>query len=174
MSENTQLPEAEFSATTKIVNPQTQFEWLVTTRATSAKDGLPRLALVEKWATDHGYLSFDAYVDQRRAERGETSKPTNGATPPIAKSAPPKAQTGETFQAETMEATVNKGKAYWKIKGGKFAKFGVTIWPEVLEAAGFNLEELDTGESYSLAGYVASYSLKEDGKPEKVVKLERQ
>lgn len=171
MSDITTLPEAAFSATVKIVNPKTQFEWLVTTRADSAKEGLPRLAMVEDWAEKNGYLSFDAYVDQRRADRGET-KASNGATPP--KGTPPtKASHSESFQAESMEATVNKGKAYWKVKGGKFAKFGVTIWPEVLEDAGFNLDELDTDSSYNLSGYVASYSLKEDGKPEKVTKLER-
>lgn len=77
------LPEAGFSATVRIVNPANQFEWLVTTRAETAKDGLPRLALVEKWATDNGYLSLDAYVDQRKAERAaaapaNSNQPQNG------------------------------------------------------------------------------------------------
>lgn len=168
------LPEAGFSATVKIVNPTNQFEWLVTTRAESAKDGLPRLALIEEWASKHGYLSFDAYVDQRRAERdGNGNQPARPANNPPVRQPNPVQQNGQahSFQAESLEATVNKGKAYWKIKGGKFAKYGVTIWPEVLEETGFNLDELDPMQTYNLPGYTAHYTLKDDGKPEKVIKL---
>lgn len=175
-TENGHLPEAGFSATVKLVNPKTGFEWLVTTRAEQAKDGWPRLALIEEMATKAGYLSMDAYIDQRKAERSESAAQpaANGNPPPMkAASQPAKQQSAETFtfQGETLEATVNKGKAYWKAKGGKFAKFGVTIWPEVLAAAGF--DELDPMEVYNIGNRVVRYTLKEDGKPDKVVGLDR-
>lgn len=160
--------EAGFSATVKVINPESQFEWLVTTRADSAKDGLPRLSLIEKWLGEHGYVSMDAYIDQRRVERGQDQAPRQSKPAEV----PHRADSGAlTFRAKTMEATINGGKAYWKVKGGKFDKFGITIWPEVLEDAGFNLEELDPMKVYQLDAYVAAYTLKEDGKPDKIVKL---
>ena len=63
------------------------------------------------------------------------------------------------------------GKTYWKVKGGPYAKFGVTIWPETLAKAGINPEELDPGDEYPLYGYVAHFQLNDEGKPQKVVAL---
>lgn len=82
-------------------------------------------------------------------------------------------QTTGSFAAETLSATVDDGKAYWKVKGGQFQKFGVTVYPEVLEAAGFDVDNLNPLKPVDLAGWTALYSVKESGKPQKVVRLER-
>ncbi len=75
------------------------------------------------------------------------------------------------FPAEEMKATIDDGKVYWKIRGGQYRKFGVIVWPEVLEAAG--LKDLDPLKPVDLTGYMAHYVTKEDGGPQKVVRLER-
>jgi hypothetical protein len=166
-NQNPPLPEAPASATAKVVNPATQMEWLVTTRAHTLGEVLERMPVIEKWMIDHGYVSFDAYVDQRRVERGETKSPTQSR---------PTAQPSSelTFAADTLAASILDGKVYWKVKGGKFAKFGVMVWPEVLEAAGFFVGDLDPMQTYPMKPYIASYITKDGSdKPDKVIKLER-
>ena len=73
-----------------------------------------------------------------------------------------------TLAVESLVATVNQGKTYWKCRGGQFSKFGITVWPEVLEAA--NIKNLDSLKIYAMNGWHAEYILK-DGKAEKVTKL---
>lgn len=76
-----------------------------------------------------------------------------------------------SFAASEMICTVSEGKAYWKVKGGQFTKFGVTIWPEVLQAAGFDPDTLNPMKPVSLAGYTAHYVLNDEGKAQKVTAL---
>lgn len=77
----------------------------------------------------------------------------------------------EQMECKLLEASVNGGKTYWKVKGGKYEKFGVTVWDEVLAPAGLvNLNPLQT---YDLTGFIATIQLKDDGKPQKVSKLIR-
>jgi hypothetical protein len=78
-----------------------------------------------------------------------------------------------TFPASQMTATIDDGKAYWKVKGGDFLKFGIFVWPEALEQSGFNLEELNPMRPYDLTGWTAHYSIKKNGSPKKVVLLSR-
>lgn len=85
--------------------------------------------------------------------------------------APGAAETGISFDAEQMVANVADGNVYWKIRGSHYKKFGVTIWPEVLEEAGFVAEEMPTTKIYDMTGWVAHCELNEEGKPKKVVKL---
>ena len=94
---------------------------------------------------------------------------SNGAPPAVAI---PTATQGEedSFSAETLVASVNEGKAYWKVQGGPFSKFGVTIWPEVLGEAGFDCDQLDPTQTYNLTGHTATY-MRVDGKPKKVTRL---
>lgn len=65
----------------------------------------------------------------------------------------------------------------WVVKGGNLKKFGVTCWPEVLEAAGI-LSKLDPMKENKPSGsWIAKYVEKagDDGnmKPDKVVELVR-
>lgn len=75
----------------------------------------------------------------------------------------------QVFDAELLVGSTSGDKVYWKVQGGQFSKFGVTIWPEVLEAAGIG--DLDPAQTYDLKGYTAYYVLKDTGKPDKVVNL---
>lgn len=73
-----------------------------------------------------------------------------------------------SFPAQALSSSSNAGKSYFKVKGGRFTKFGVNIWPEVLAAAGLKAE---VGPDKSLEGYTAFYVLKADGKEDKVIRL---
>lgn len=76
-----------------------------------------------------------------------------------------------TFAAEQMIATVADGNVYWKIKGGQYQKFGVSIWPEALEASGFDPENMNPMKPIDLTGKTAHFTVKENGQPRKVIKL---
>lgn len=121
-----QLPEAPASATAKVVDPQTQIEWLVTVRDPAAARLLIReLPAMNAALTEAGLIAFDAYVDQRRSERengggnpprGDTQgykpqAPQRPAVPYPATSADVKRGTGNL-----LELTIDSGgKASFKI-----------------------------------------------------------
>ncbi len=76
------------------------------------------------------------------------------------------------FDAEKLVPNVNDGTIYWKVKGGNFRKWGVTIWPEVLQKAGLNPDDLDPINGHDLDGWVAVYIIDpEKGHPKKIVEL---
>ena len=129
--------------------------------------------LIERFKTTMGIVQNLGMTPQPQngAKAPEFEAPTqsNGAPPAVAT---PTATQGEedSFSAETLVASVNEGKAYWKVQGGPFSKFGVTIWPEVLGEAGFDCDQLDPTQTYNLTGHTATY-MRVDGKPKKVTRL---
>jgi hypothetical protein len=51
-----------------------------------------------------------------------------------------------TFMAETIVMTYNDaGEPRYKVKGGRYAKFGVNLWPEALAALGVKAADLKPG-----------------------------
>jgi len=94
----------------------------------------------------------------------------NGAPPPTtpAQVVADTAET-ETFAASSLVCSINDGKTYYKVQGGPFTKFGVTVWPETI-ATVLDLDQLDPTQTYDLTGYTATY-LRVDGKPKKVTAL---
>jgi hypothetical protein len=100
------------------------------------------------------------------------TRPTNGGQPQqnVSRSTPSPTPDGEHFfEAEELVGRMEGGKTYWKVKGGKFSQYGVTIYPEVLEAAGF--VNLDAATVYDLSGHTAYYSVNDKGNPAKVLNL---
>lgn len=126
---------------------------------------------------------------------GDSPKKSAGAAPPP-KGTPPKAapppkgeQKGQghenadendsTFPALELSAEIKGGKVYWQITSARaYPKFATRVWPEVLEAAGFNVDELDETvrenpqQVFDLDGYTAHFVRNDSGNPSKVVKLE--
>ena len=100
--------------------------------------------------------------------------PPPDAPPPVQPPALGNPDASYTFEAERLVGSTSGDKVYWKVQGGKFSQFGVTIWPEVLEGAGFDAEKLDPAEEYNLEGYTAYYTLNDEGKPKKVVTLAKE
>lgn len=91
-------------------------------------------------------------------QAGQQAQPTQPAQP-----------LATFFTAEFMEATTRGGKEYWKVYGGPFVKYGVTIWPEIMEAAG--LIGLDASARINVSGWTAEYVVNERGNPQKVVAM---
>lgn len=162
-------PEAVYSfSTTALGRDGMTATWTI--RARVGENGASFYARTENFVQSlikHGWTT---------PQRPPQGAPSNGheAAPTSAPTAPPQvaanaANGSESFPCKVLSATVDSGKAFWKIKGGRFEKFGVTVYPEVLAAAGF--ATLDPLKQYDLTGYTATYALKEDGKPAKVTAL---
>lgn len=124
------------------------------------------------------YADIAADADTARRWVLEHTRPVSGKAQEAQPAAPapagalPVAQAqsgGLSFAAKTLVGSVTEGKTYWKVKGGKFEKYGVTVWPEVLEAAG--LTNLNPMQAYDLNGWTAHYSIKDGDKADKVVRL---
>lgn len=181
------MAESPCLAFTRIATPA-GFTWSVTIRA-----GMPeaveneamrsifrQIQHFEKGAAAAGWLAVADGRDtiqvgmKPRSEAPQAQPPQAGAQlPPQAGGGAPPQGTGEalTFKAEKLVATITDGKTYWKVKGGKFAQYGVSIWPEVIAAAGWDADALKPTETYNLTGYVAHYALNDKGKPGKVTEL---
>ena len=106
-----------------------------------------------------------------------SARPTNGkeATQTAAPENTPLESQGEIkeFAAEYMDCTISKGREIWKVHGGPFKKYGVTVWPEVWRELGWDVKAINANgvpQTYRLDGYVAQY-LEVDAKPKKVTRL---
>jgi len=151
------LPEAPASATVKVVD-ESGFEFLLTTRAHTMKEVLGNIKVLREYLLETGWAPANGYRQQSAPSQAQPAQIADG-------------QPVMSFPAEKMVKSTHKGKTYWKVQGGRFSQFGVTIWPEVLESAGFNVEELDKEDERPLSGLMAWYTINEDGKPAKVIKL---
>jgi len=81
----------------------------------------------------------------------------------------------KSFTATRIRSVYDKGKVFYKVEGeeGKFPKFPVTVWPEVLEKEGINYEEIDPKEGLVLTpDSKAFYIVNEKGNPAKVISFE--
>lgn len=122
-------------------------------------------------ANRHELLENLPRFEDELLEAGYT--PATGPAPAAGQPAAPATANGSaSFMVDSITATVADGKAYWRVKGGEFQKWGVIVYDEVLKAAG--LDNLNPLTPYTEPGMIAYYSKKEDGKPKKVTRLERQ
>jgi hypothetical protein len=162
-TKNSNQTEAPVSANVKLYG-QSGADILLTVRSGATIEDVTNVIDVMAEAMKYAREKYSL----EPARKQPTSPPTTNGSNGQQAQAP---NGGDMFAAETLAATVNDGKTYWKVKGGPYAKWGVTVWPEVLEAAG--LTNLNPTQPVSLAGYVAHIAMKDNGKPAKVVKLER-
>ncbi|MCW5876930.1 MAG: hypothetical protein KIS85_08630 [Anaerolineales bacterium] len=108
------------------------------------------------------------------AERGWTPIPNGSGSPAASGEAAPAAK---AFEVESIKLAAGGEHPRWVVKGGNFKKFGVTCWPETLEAAG--LSGLDPLKDNQPQGsWTAHYSERQNDEgrwvPDKVLRLERQ
>lgn len=117
--------------------------------------------------------------------------PAPSAPAPFGDSAPAQAPTAQAPQAHQETAGLNEGEDSWfdcvellvenknnknfyKVTGGMWKKFGVTIWEEVLATTGIKIDQLEGGKKYGMAGWRAFVKNNpETQKPQKVVRLEK-
>jgi hypothetical protein len=82
---------------------------------------------------------------------------------------------GREFEVESIQLAAGGDHPRWVVKGGKFKKFGVTCWPETLEAAGIADKMDPLKENKPRGNWVAKFSerLNDEGKwvPDKVLAL---
>lgn len=78
----------------------------------------------------------------------------------------------EDFVYTSIEVENKSGKLYYKLKGGKYEKFGVRVWPEVLKAAGVNPDQFQPG-TYPLTGKAVVMMVEKEGRlvPKNVLQL---
>jgi len=85
---------------------------------------------------------------------------------------------GKEFEIQSIQLAAGGEHPRWVVKGGKFKKFGVTCWPETLEAAGIADKLNPLKENKPRGHWVAKYSERQndEGKwvPDKVVALVKQ
>ncbi len=173
--------EAPASFNVKAYSPG-GYDVMLTLRSDNTKELLDRANAALVWLDAHGFSPTRQPLQQPASQpQQHPADPTpaqreaelRGMVPPVVASQQQQASRPvgtESFQAEKLVGTVTEGKLYWKVRGERFSKHGVTIWPEVLAAAGFFIDDLNIMDQYDLSGYTAFYELKE-GKPTKVTQL---
>lgn len=179
----TQIPttftEAPASFNVKCYSPD-GFDIMLTLRDQDSTQLMDRVSKALKWLKENGFSPTRQY--------NEPAPPPLflDDDDPIAREAElddrrPVQSNGDSeemfFQAHELVANVSAGKTYWKVKadGGKFGKYGVTVWPEVLEeaikAGLIPEEELDPRITYQLTGLLAGYI--ETDKGRKITRLSK-
>ena len=87
-------------------------------------------------------LQHKAVVERVTREMNQQPAPPPAANRPVS---------GEVIDVEFVEREDKKGKSYYKVKGGKFAKWGVRLWPDQSVLADvdgiFNIDDLDEGDN---------------------------
>lgn len=109
----------------------------------------------------------------RMKEKGWHLKRQNGSngTQPATATQPAASNGGgeNTFTATKLQVKRNdKDEKIGKLKGGKFMKFGVTLWPEMAQEMGWNLEDMTVGD-HDIEPINVRYILNDKGDPQKVV-----
>lgn len=88
------------------------------------------------------------------------------------------ARTGNSFEVESIKLAAGGEHPRWVVKGGNFLKYGVTCWPETLEAAGIAAKLDPLKENQPSGTWIAHYNERQNDEgrwvPDKVTKLERQ
>ena len=120
-----------------------------------------------------GVDAFMKYVSDLRAKI-----PTpRGATPGTMAANIAKSGGEKSFTVESISLASGGDHPRWVIKGGNFMKFGVTCWPETLEAAGI-AKQLDPMKDNNPTGQWTAYygeRTNDEGKvvPDKITRLAR-
>lgn len=128
-------------------------------------------AWVKKAAVRNMKTSFDGIA--RKDAPAALPRQAPPAAPPAAQpaTAPAPAETYEVFAVDTIAIEfAPNGEKRAKAKGGKYVKFGVIVWPEVLALPPLEwvVDDLDAIE-YGVPAGVSAKVLLVDGKPKKVV-----
>jgi hypothetical protein len=135
----------------------------------SDKEFIARVKQFGKLIHENGWVEWE----ESRPVNKETS--TQGDDHVIRQTT--EARNGKEFEIESIQLAAGGDHPRWVVKGGKFKKFGVTCWPETLEAAGI-AEKMDPlKENRPNGHWLAKYSERQndEGKwvPDKVLALEK-
>jgi len=159
------MNEAGFSLSFRIVNDKGS-EQTLTFRGEQAGDWKAVQSSARECVAE--MMSHGWRLPELRTAPVVSSAPNGQPVAPVAASPVSNGSTGDhTFHATKLKIEFNpKGEKVGKMMGGKFEKFGVIAWPEVLTALGFNLAEMQAGE-YKV-DMVVAYAVNPEGKPQKI------
>lgn len=158
------MNEAGFSETIKLVNADGA-ERMITFRGEKASDWPD----VEKAMVECVLNAKEKGWTMPVLRQAPTTQPntSSSAQPPAPSNGTPSANGDNTFHATKLKIEFTpEGKKKGKLFGGKFTQYGVTIWPEVLQQFGHDIDQMNPGEYQFNA--VVTYSLNEKNQPQKV------
>ena len=143
----------------------------------------------EDGQSDQDFVLRVKQFDKTLQSQGWKPYGSNGhsAPAPAAPAAPASTQasavapssTAPTKSIEITAITLAAGGAHprWVVKGGKLTKFGITCWPETLEAAGIADKLNPVQENKPKGQWIAHYVERQNDEgrwvPDKVIKIER-
>lgn len=124
------FPEAPYSDSFKVVDAD-GYEHLMTIRGWTGGSLLKSIEAAKKALAEGGYVPAGKPRAQTTQEPERVAVGANGdPLPPI-----------KSFVAEKLSVSFSDGKYYYKVIGGNFTKYGVTVWPEPLIAAGLGVND---------------------------------
>jgi len=134
----------------------------------SDKEFIARVKQFVKLLSEHGWIEWNGRDELGSMGAGEQGRDRQET----------ETRNGKEFEIQSIQLAAGGDHPRWVVKGGKFKKFGVTCWPETLEAAGV-ADKLDPLKENKPKGHwVAKYSERQndEGKwvPDKVVALVKQ
>lgn len=139
----------------------------------SDKEFILRVRNFTKLLAEQGWTPWEAaVVDSTVVAERAADAAHNGRA---AKAAQSGSAAQKSFELESIQLAAGGEHPRWVVKGGNFKKFGVTCWPEVLDAAGI-AEKLDPMKENKPKGrWQARYVERENDEgrlvPDKVVEL---
>lgn len=142
----------------------------------SDKDFVARVRTFVKLLADNGWTEWYA-ADNESGSPQEFDKVKFQEDSENGDGQESESRNSKSFEVATIKLAAGGDHPRWVVKGGKFIKYGVTCWPETLEAAGI-AEKLDPLKDNKPKGrWVAHYNERQndEGKwvPDKVVSLEK-
>ena len=156
----------------KIITLSTVSMTLTFTLSTGATVGLSATGIVnDEKLVARGYTElYDAivlgYENFRSSRKIQATQQPNGGNQAGNGSPAP---TSEIVELKSISVEEKNGKRYYKAHGGRWMKFGVNIWPEVMDAASLNYQYFSLGENV-VSGAQMDIALEND-KPKKVTRL---
>ena len=137
----------------------------------SDKEFIARVKQFVQLLSESGWVEWNGRDEPGSMGVGEQGSKGNGSQEAATRS-------GKEFEVESIQLAAGGEHPRWVVKGGKFKKFGVTCWPETLEAAGIADKMDPLKENKPKGHWVAKYSERqnEEGKwvPDKVLALVKQ
>lgn len=186
------MTEAPYSLNVSVEDPD-GYQYQLTVRKQESKAFFAAASGLRQWIKAQGFapvqrggFTRQAPVQEKAPQQPEAPRQEQSEQPPARTTTPPQRQPeapgGKVyrFHAETLLKSEMNGKIIWAIQGNDIPaycrKYGMRVWPEVLEHAGFDpgaLEEVRQANLPSLHGYVAEYTMRADDpqKPDKIIAL---
>ena len=130
----------------------------------SDKDFIVRVRNFVKLLAENGWTEWYAAENESGGE--------NGGDPQS------EIRNAKSFEVESIKLAAGGDHPRWVVRGGKFVKYGVTCWPETLQAAGM-ADKLDPLKDNKPKGrWVTHYNERQNDErrwvPDKVTHLERE